>query len=389
MPVSKKIASCMKKSSWIRKMFEEGARMKADGKGAVFDFSLGNPDLEPPLEFSDRLLEIVSTPMPGSHKYMPNPGYVSTRRTIAENLDRQYELPFTENHVLMSVGAGGGLNVCLKALLDAGDEVIVFSPYFVEYRFYIDNAGGSMVLVPTTKEFDIDIQALAEVLSPKTKAVLINSPNNPTGVVYSRETLEKLGDLLRNQDHPIYLLSDEPYRKIIYDIDYCPSIFDAYELSICITSHSKDLGLPGERIGYIAISPNNADAADLFNAMAFTTRTLGFVNAPALMQRTIEKLQHVTVDLEWYQRKRDLLYRRLTSAGYHLIRPQGAFYMFPEAPGGDDIAFTRFLAERRILVVPGSGFGTPGYFRLAYCVHDYIVEAAIPIFEQAILDYSR
>jgi aspartate aminotransferase len=319
---------------------------------------------------------------------MPNTGHASTRRAVAQHVRGESGVPVTENLVVMTVGAGGGLNVALKAILDPGDEVIVTVPYFVEYGFYIDNHGGVMVKAPSGAGFDLDPQAVARAVTPRTKAAIVNSPNNPTGVVYARESMQALATVLREKSRahgaPIYLLSDEPYRKILYDVPRCTGALEVYEHSLMITSHSKDLGLPGERIGWIAVHPQAADAPKLMDALAFANRTLGFVNAPALMQKAIEACLDVTVDISWYRRKRDRLYAALTGFGYEVVKPGGAFYMFPKAPGGDDVAFCQALARRRVLTVPGVGFGMPGYFRIAYCAEDETIEGALPAFEAAL-----
>lgn len=387
MPIAKKIADAAARSSWIRKMFEEGDRMRADGKGPVYDFSLGNPDIEPPQSFVNSLKELVNAPPPGIHKYMANVGLQSTRKAVAAYVQKEIGVAADERLVTMTVGAGGGLNVVLKAILDPGDEVLVSTPFFVEYGFYIDNHGGVMVTVPTGAGFDIDVDAVAKAITPRTKAMLINSPNNPTGVIYSAKSLKELAEVLRQHGKKhgstIYLVSDDPYRKIVFDMPKCPAAINAYENTIMVTSHSKDLAIPGERVGWIVIHPAAADAEKLGGAMAFANRTLGFVNAPALMQRAIEKCLDSSVDLEWYRRKRDLLYSSLVKFGYEVTRPAGAFYMFPKAPGGDDIAFCKALAKRRVLVVPGTGFGTPGYFRIAYCFNNAVIEGALPAFEAA------
>jgi aspartate aminotransferase len=368
-------------------MFEEGERLKAAGKGPVYDFSIGNPDLEPPEAFRKRIISLLTNPQPGMHRYMPNVGYPSTREAVAAWLSREFDLTFTREHIVMVTGAGGGLNVVLKAILDPGDEVIVLTPYFVEYLFYVDNHGGNVVKVPTGPQFDISVAAVANAVTARTKAVMINSPNNPTGVIYPASTLAQLGEALRAKSAEfgttIYLVSDEPYRRIVYDMTHCPSPLEHYTNTILVMSHSKDLALAGERIGYVAIHPQAADADRLFAAMAFTVRTLGFVNAPALMQHAVEALQDVVVDLGTYRRRRDRIYDGLVKAGYEVVKPQGAFYFFPKAPGGDDVAFCKALAQRRVLVVPGTGFGTPGYFRVSYAVPDDIIDAALPIFADA------
>jgi aspartate aminotransferase len=281
----------------------------------------------------------------------------------------------------MCVGAAAGINVVLKALLDPGDEVIYFSPYFVEYDFYVDNQGGVAKVVATDAHFNLDLEALEGALTPRTKVVLINSPNNPTGVVYPTTTLKQLGEILQRKQQQfnthIYLLSDEPYKKLIYGGLSYPELYPHHSNTISVTSHAKDLALPAERIGYIAVHPACADPDDLLGALSFTTRTLGFVNAPALMQRALVHLQGVTVEISQYERKRDLLYDNLTAMGYQLVKPQGAFYLFPKAPGDDDVAFVRALQAHRILTVPGRGFGTPGHFRIAYCVEDRTIERAL------------
>ena len=389
MPIAKRIAAYQANGSWIRKLFEEGALLARDGSGKpVYDFSIGNPDLEPPPEFNAVLREIVDDPSPGKHKYMSNPGYEETRAAVAADMSLDHELPFTAENIVMTVGAGGAVNSALKALIDPGEEVIVNAPYFVEYRFYIENHGGVMVAAQTTADFDLDVEAIASKVTDRTRAVIITNPNNPTGIMYPQETLGRLGDLLRNlsvgRDRPIFLLDDAPYRKLVYDVDKCTSPFTAYENTLMATSHSKDLGLPGERIGFLAVSPRMNQWQRVAGAAAFTNRTLGFVNAPALMQRVAARLQSVTIDLDWYRRKRDLLYRELTRMGYEVPYPAGAFYIFPKAPGGDDIAFIEKLKALRVLVVPGSGFGKPGYFRISYCVADSKIEGALPAFEAAI-----
>ncbi len=389
MPISKRIADYQAKGSWIRKLFEEGAQLMRDGSGKpVYDFSIGNPDLEPPEEFNTILREIVEDTSPGKHRYMANTGYEETRAAVASDLASDHDLPFNSSSIVMTVGAGGAVNSALKAILDIGEEVIVNAPYFVEYRFYIENHGGVMVTAVTTPDFNLDVDAIAQKITDKTRAVIITNPNNPSGVVYPQETLDKLGDLLRaesaKRDRPIFLLDDAPYRKLVYDMDKCTSSFRGYENTLVATSHSKDLGLPGERIGFLAVSPRMEGWERVASAAAFTNRTLGFVNAPALMQRVAARLQTVTIDLDWYRRKRDLLFKELTRMGYEVPYPGGAFYIFPKAPGGDDVAFINKLKAHRVLVVPGSGFGSPGYFRISYCVTDEKIAGALPAFEAAI-----
>jgi aspartate aminotransferase len=389
MPMSKRIAAYQEKGSWIRKLFEEGAQMAADGSGKpVYDFSIGNPDLEPPAEFTSTLKELAASPETGTHKYMANVGYLETRQAVAGSLARDHDLPFAPENITMTVGAGGAINVAFKALLDPGEEVIAIAPYFVEYRFYTENHGGQLVEARSAADFDFDLADLEAKITDRTRIVVITNPNNPTGVLYSQESLDALGDLLRRKsegrERPIFLVDDAPYRKLVFDVDRCTSSFNAYENTLMGTSHSKDLGLPGERIGFLAISPRLEGWQKLAGAAAFANRTLGFVNAPALMQRVAARLQDVTIDLDWYRRKRDRLYGALTEMGYEMPYPGGAFYMFPKAPGGDDLAFINKLKEKRVLVVPGSGFGSPGYFRISYCCADDKIEGALPAFAEAI-----
>ncbi len=370
-------------------MFEEGALLANDGSGKpVYDFSIGNPDLEPPPEFKKALRKIVDDDTPGQHKYMANIGFEATRAAVATDLCRDHDIPFTPQNIVMTVGAGGAVNVTLKALIDPGEEVIVNAPYFVEYKFYIENHGATMVVAETRTDFNLDLDDIAAKITDRTRAIIITNPNNPTGVMYPQETLDGLGDLLRaksaEQDRPIFVIDDAPYRKLVYDAPKCTSPFKGYENTLVATSHSKDLGLPGERIGFLAVSPRIKGWERLAGATAFANRTLGFVNAPALMQRVVAQLQSVTIDLDWYRRKRDLLYKELTRMGYEVTYPDGAFYIFPKAPGGDDIAFIDKLKEKRVLVVPGTGFGRSGYFRISYCVMDDKIEGALPLFEAAI-----
>ena len=291
----------------------------------------------------------------------------------------------------MTCGAAGGLNVILKALLDPGDEVITPSPFFVEYRFYADNHGGMLKTVATNPDFTLDLAAVADAITDKTKVVLINSPNNPTGQVYSEDSINQLGQLLKEKSHTfdrtIYLVSDEPYRKIIYDGIQVPSIFMAYRNSLIVTSYSKDISIPGERLGFVAVNPKAEFKSELIGALALTNRILGFVNAPALMQRVVACLQGESVDISQYAHKRALLCDGLAECGYEFIKPSGAFYLFPKAPTEDDVQFVKDLQQELILTVPGSGFGCPGHFRIAFCVNDQTIMNAMPGFKRAIKPY--
>ncbi len=393
MTIATHIATFLEKSSWIRKMFEEGARLKAiHGADSVFDFSLGNPYLPPPETFRHKLKEIADSEKPGVHAYMPNPGYPFVRQSVAQYLKKEHNAEITENEILMTCGAAGGLNVILKTILDPGDEVITPAPYFVEYGFYADNHGGSLKTVQTHPDFTLDLDAIEKAITNKTKAVLINSPNNPTGQVYSKESIDKLGGILsrksRELDRTIYLLSDEPYRKIVFDGIRVPSIFAAYPDSLVATSHSKDLSIPGERIGFIAINPAAQYKTDLVSGMALANRILGFVNAPALMQRLVAELQGESVDISHYAKKRELLCNGLKDCGYDFVKPPGTFYLFPRSPIEDDVKFVQALQEELILAVPGSGFGGPGHIRLAFCVDDQTITDAMPGFEKAIRKFK-
>ena len=388
MAVSHRVRRSMEESSWIRRMFEQGAALKQRfGDRNVFDLSLGNPVMEPPPEFHQALQRLLSNPPSGSHRYMPNAGYHETRAAVADALADETGLPFTSNEIVMTVGAGGAINVVLHSILDPGDEVILLAPYFAEYTFYADNHGGAPIIVPTDGDFLPDVSAIEAAIGPKTRAIFINSPNNPTGVLYPAERIEALGELLERKSRAlgreIFLISDEPYRKIIFDGLSYPHIFPFYRQTIVATSHSKDLALPGERIGYIAVNPAYEEREELVAGCSFSTRVLGFVNAPALMQRVVAHLQQATVDVLDYQRKRDMLYDALTGLGYQVPRPQGAFYMFPRSPVADELVFINELLQYNVLVVPGRGFGAPGSFRLSYCVEDWVLEGALEGFTKA------
>jgi len=387
MSVAKNIENIISKSSWIRKMFEEGARLKAEhGEKNVFDFSLGNPNVQPPEKFRKVLLDTVKSLGGGDHAYMPNMGYPYVRKAVAAYLSAEQAVSITENEIIMTCGAAGALNIILKTILDPGDEVVTPAPCFVEYGFYASNHGGVLKTVPTNKDFSLDMKAFSAAVTEKTKAVLINSPNNPTGQIYSEENLTELGKLLtekgRKFGKTIYLLSDEPYRKIAYDGVKIPGIFTCYNETIIATSYSKDISIPGERIGFAAVNPAATHKNALLGGMALANRILGFVNAPALMQRVIASMQGESVDVAEYARKRDLLCNGLAEYGYKFLKPPGAFYLFPETPIEDDVKFVRALQEELILVVPGSGFMGPGHFRIAFCVEDETIKNAMPGFKK-------
>jgi aspartate aminotransferase len=389
MPISDKVRESLERSSWIRKMFEEGAKRKAEfGAENVFDFSLGNPNLEPPVRLKEVLKELANDSREGLHAYMPNAGLPDVRKSVADYLSKQESLSFTLDDILMTVGAGGGLNVVLKTILDPGDEILILTPFFAEYTFYIDNHQGIPRFVATKSDFSPDLEGIEAAITEKTKAVLINSPNNPTGKVYSETDLKGLGLLVegmsRKYDRAIYLVSDEPYRKIVYDGVEVPSVFNVYGETLVVTSFSKDLSLPGERIGYIAVHPDLSDKAAILDGLTLCNRILGYVNAPAFIQRAVSHLLETSVDIDQYRKKRDILWKNLVSFGYEADKPQGSFYLFPRSPIEDDVAFVTALQEENILTVPGTGFAGPGHFRIAYCVDDATIVSALPGFKRVI-----
>jgi aspartate aminotransferase len=393
MTIAQKVSASMHESSWIRKMFEQGAQLKAEhGTGNVYDFSIGNPNLPPPEQFSTTLRDTVDSCGLGAHCYMSQVGYPHACEAVAAYLSKEQGVTVTAGQVVMTCGAAGALNVILKTLLDPGDEVILTKPVFVDYRFYVDNHGGTSRVVDCRPDFLLDLEAIGAAINEKTKAVIINSPNNPSGQIYPEENLNDLGKLLalRSQalGRTIYLLSDEPYRKIVFDGHRVPSIFKAYAQSIIATSYSKDLSIPGERIGFAAVNPAADYRRDIMAGMTLATRILGFINAPALMQRVISELQGLSVDIGAYLKKRDLLCRGLADAGYEFMTSPGTFYLFPKSPIEDDVAFVQALQKELILTVPGQGFLYPGYFRIAFCVDDETIVNALPGFKRVMDRYQ-
>ncbi|OPX43511.1 aspartate aminotransferase [Ruminiclostridium hungatei] len=384
--ISDKIKDRLANSSMIRAMFEEGARLKKlYGADKVYDFSLGNPDPEPPAEVKAALRELAGSNEPGMHLYMNNAGYTEVRETIAGKINRETGLQLTFNNIVMTVGAGGALNVVLKTLLNPGEEVIIFAPYFVEYTSYIDNHGGKTVMVNTdSKTFLPDPELLRSKITANTKAVLINTPNNPTGVVYGEDVLKAIAKVLEQKGkeygHTIYIISDEPYRKLAYDVEI-PNILTICPNAIMIDCFSKSLSLPGERMGYIATNPEAEDIDTLMGGLIYCNRVLGFVNAPALFQKVIAKAIDSSVDINIYKERRDLLYNSLTQMGYECVKPDGAFYLFPKSLIADDVEFKNRAVKYNLLIVPGSGFGGPGHFRLAYCVSLETIKNSLPAFE--------
>ena len=392
MTVSIKVRSAIERSSWIRRMFEEGAALTAEyGAENVYDFTLGNPSVEPPAAFHRELRRIVEQPDSGMHRYMNNAGYEETRAAVARRLAENSGSPINSSHIIMTCGAGGALNVTLKTILNPGEEVIILTPFFVEYKFYVDNHGGVTTEVWTDPEtFQPDIDAIEAAITDNTRAIIINSPNNPTGAVYSAETLVALGEMLERKQaelgHCIYVISDEPYARLAFDGNDVPPVFKYIRNAILVTSHSKDLALPGERIGFLATNPAMDDVALFMEGAIFCNRVLGFVNAPALMQRLVAVLQQESVDIGEYQAKRDLLYNHLTGLGFEMVKPGGGFYLFPKSPLADDVDFVRKAQQHNILLVPGSGFGAPGYFRIAYCIDMAIIERSLPAWEKLAKD---
>lgn len=394
--ISRKMEGLVKNSSVIRAMFEEGKEMaKEYGQENVYDFSLGNPSIEPPEEIQRAMLSVLTEENPLLvHGYMNNSGYEDVRAVIAKSLNQRFDTAFSEKNILMTVGAAGGLNVILKTLLNPGDEVVVFAPYFGEYNNYVSNFDGKIIVIsPNTVDFQPNLREFAEKISERTKAVLINTPNNPTGVVYSEKTIMAMCEIMYKAmdafGTTIYLISDEPYRELAYDGVEVPYLTKYYENTIVGYSYSKSLSLPGERIGYL-VMPDELDGfEDIVKAANVANRILGFVNAPSFLQRAIAKCVDATVDVEIYNRNRELLYRELTRMGYEMVKPEGAFYLFIKALEEDDKAFCERAKKHRLLLVPGSSFSCPGYVRLAYCVDYDRIKRALPAFEQLAAQYKK
>jgi aspartate aminotransferase len=378
-------------------MFEEGALLKKrHGADKVFDFSLGNPDVEPPPAFHRVFLRLAredeAGKSRGSHGYMSNPGFPAVREALAKKASREQGVDLDGSHIVMSVGAAGGLNVALKAILNPGDEVIVPRPYFMEYRPYTANHGGVLREVDSLPDFNLALDAVRDALSEKTAAILINSPHNPTGRVYPAETLAGLAKILEEHGKKTgrypFLVADEPYREIVYIPGGTPPILSAYQHAISVTSYSKSLSLPGERIGFIAVNPGIQDEEDLLNGLVYATRVLGYVNAPALMQRIVAELTEESVDVGIYARRLAAFKEVLDQAGISYAQPEGAFYLFCQVPPGrapgDDGAFVEHLKHYLILGVPGYSFGKPGWVRFAYCVDEGIIRGSAGAFKEAL-----
>lgn len=391
--ISKKMQETVQNSSMIRAMFEDGKKMKElHGAENVYDFSLGNPNTPPPQEINRIIYDILQDEKPTFvHGYMNNAGYEDVRSAIAESINKKFNTGFGVKNILMTTGAAGGLNVILKTLLDPEDEVIVFAPFFSEYRAYTENYGGKLVVVPPdTGDFQPNLEKFKEMITNRTKAVIVNSPNNPTGVVYSEDTVTKLAEILRKAreefDIDIYLIADEPYRELVYDGVFVPYIPRYYENTIVAYSYSKSLSLPGERIGYLVIPDEVADFEDVINGAGTANRILGFVNAPSLMQRTVANCLDMEADIDGYNKNREALYQGLIEAGYECVKPQGAFYLFVKSPIESDKEFCRLAKQHRLILVPGSAFACPGYVRIAYCVSYDSIIAALPKFKELMLE---
>ena len=393
--IAKSMEGYVKGSSVIRAMFEEGKRLaKIYGAENVYDFSLGNPSVEPPKQVREAMIDILQNENQNLvHGYMSNAGYEDVRDTIAKSLNKKFGTSFAEKNILMTVGAAGGLNVIFKTLLDPEDEVITFSPFFGEYRNYVANYGGKLVVVPPSEDFIPRPEMLAAAVTKKTKALIINNPNNPTGVVYSEEVIKSLMDVLRDKQKEfgtsIYLIADEPYRELAYDGIEVPYLTKYYDNTIVGYSYSKSLSLPGERIGYLVMPDELDDFENIVQAASVANRILGFVNAPSLIQRTVARCVDAEVDVAAYNANRELLYGNLIDMGYECIKPQGAFYMFVKAFEEDDKAFCAKAKEFNLLLVPGSTFGGPGYVRIAYCVDPEMIKRSLPAFKKLAECYGK
>ncbi|MDR2078715.1 MAG: pyridoxal phosphate-dependent aminotransferase [Treponema sp.] len=400
MAIAKGVKDALSSSSMIRKMFEEGNLLKKRyGADKVFDFSLGNPDIEPPPAFHQVFLRFAQDDAAGRskgvHGYMSNPGFPAVREALAKKASREQGVMLEGSHIIMAVGAAGGLNVVFKTILNSGDEVLTPRPYFMEYKGYTANHGGILREVDSLPDFNLDLDGIRNGLNEKTAAVLINSPHNPTGRVYPAATLHALAEILEAHGKKTgrwpFLVADEPYREIVYIPGGTPPLLSVYRNSISVTSYSKSLSLPGERIGYIAVNPDIQDEEDLLNGLIYATRILGYINAPALMQRIVAELTEESVDVRVYARRRDAFKEVLDKASIPYAEPQGAFYLFCRVPPkkggsnpvGDDGAFVNHLKQHLILGVPGSGFGKPGWVRFAYCVDETVIRTAGEAFKKA------
>ena len=393
--ISNKMKSLVNNSSTIRAMFEEGKRLSdIYGEENVFDYSIGNPNVEPPENIKTIISDILNKEKPNLvHGYMNNSGYEDVRDDISSFLNKKNDLNLTRNNIIMTCGAAGGLNIILKSILNPGEEVITFAPFFGEYKNYTENFNGKLVIVPTNIDtFEPDLDELSKVINSKTKAIIINNPNNPRGVIYSKDAIQKLADLLKEKQRElnssIYLISDEPYREIVYDDAEVPCLLKYYDNTFIGYSYSKSLSLPGERIGYVVVNPSMIDCDEMMAALNIANRILGFVNAPSLFQRVIARSLGSEVDVNIYKRNRDLLYNHLIKLGFTCIKPEGAFYLFPRTPIEDDKKFCQDAKQFNLLLVPGSTFGCPGHVRLSYCISYEKIEKSLEAFDKLAKLYS-
>ncbi|MCR5154867.1 MAG: pyridoxal phosphate-dependent aminotransferase [Lachnospiraceae bacterium] len=385
-----------KKRSTIREIFEFGrARAKIVGRENIFDFSLGNPNVPAPLLVTETIKKLVEeTPAELLHGYTSAPGGEDVRTSIANNLNERFGTDFRYGNLYMTVGAAASLSITLRALSEPEDEFMVFAPFFPEYRCWIENTAKAkcVVVPPRIEDFQINFKAMEESLTPHTKAVIINSPNNPGGTVYTEETIKKLAEILEaysvKYGHPIFLISDEPYREIVYDGFITPFVTKYYKNTIVCYSYSKSLSMPGERIGYVLVPSEVTCFEDAYAAICGAGRVLGYVNAPALFQRVVAECTSLTSDISIYERNRDLLYNGLTSMGFKCVKPMGAFYLFPQSPEADEVAFCERAQKHDLLLVPGRDFGCPGHVRIAYCVKTEMIERALPVFEKLAAEYK-
>ena len=389
MMISSKMEALLQSNSVIRNMFEEGKKLsQIYGDENVYDFSIGNPNVEPPEHIKSIIKEILNSESPNLiHGYMNNSGYEDVRDSIASYLNKKENLSLNKDNIVMTCGAAGGLNIILKTLLNPGDEVITFAPYFGEYKNYVNNFDGKLIVVPTDiNNFEPDLNALKNAISPNTKALIINTPNNPTGVIYSSDFLKNLGNLLEDKQKEfnsnIYLISDEPYREIVYDNAVVPCLLKYYKNTFIGYSYSKSLSLPGERIGYVVVNNEMDDFNAIVDSLNIANRILGFVNAPSLFQRVISKCLDDEVDVSIYKRNFDLLYNHLINLGFTCVKPEGTFYLFPRTPIADDKKFCEDAKKFNLLLVPGSSFGCPGHFRISYCVSYETIKSSLPAFEK-------
>ena len=392
--ISDKMKELVKNNSVIREMFEEGKKLAQKyGKENVYDFSLGNPSIPAPEKVNKTIVEILKNEDSLKvHGYMNNAGFEDVREKIAENINNKFDTNFSKENIVMCVGAASGINIILKSILNPNDEVITFAPYFMEYKNYVNSYDGRLIEIsPNTKDFQPKLEELENKITEKTKAIIINTPNNPTGVIYSEETIKEISRILEKKQEKygkeIFIISDEPYREIAYDNNVVPYITKYYDNTFVVYSYSKTLSIPGERIGYVVIPTQMKDSKNIITAVTIANRIIGCVNAPSLMQRVLMECSNEKVDLTIYDENRKLLYNELTKYGFECIKPQGAFYLFLKSPIEDDIEFCKKAKEYNILFVPGSSFACRGYVRIAYCVSNEMIKRALPSFKKLAENY--